>query len=131
MEDREILLRLRRHYSSNEAVAACNKEIARLGFELGVEKSEVAELKDKLSEATSALFIERKKSADVQAKLKTLEESLNSVRALGRAKKDLEENLRLRKEIRGLAKKFNNLRYFVIGNRLTPPYDAYLLENNL
>lgn len=130
MDDREILLRLRRQYSESEAVASCNKEIARLGFELGVERSEVAELKDKLSEATSALLAERKKSADLDNRLRVMTESVKNARALGRSQEDQKENKRLRKELKDLAKKFNSLRSFLIANRIMPPSDYYLIENS-
>ena len=130
MNDQEILLRLRRQYSKDEAIAACNKEIARLGFELGVERSDVAELKDTLSAVTSDLLLERKRSAEAMTKLKAMEESVKTARAIGRAQEDQKENKRLRKELKDLAKKFNSLRSFLIANQIMPPSDYYLIENN-
>lgn len=129
MNDSEILLRLRRQFSKDEAVAACNKEISRLGFELGVKRSEVDELTHELQLVKNQLALAKNSLETERKKLKALQESEAAARAIGRSQRDQQENKRLRKELRELAKRFNNLRYFVIGNRLTPPYESYLLEN--
>jgi len=47
MEDRDILLKIKRDFTHDEAVQLLNKRIAELEFELGVVKSERDEAKEK------------------------------------------------------------------------------------
>lgn len=114
-QDTEVLLRLRRQYSKDEAIAACNKEISRLQFELGVEKSEVARLTEEVGRATSLIgqLTESNKSIRVHNKQLTAQQPIKETR----------------KKLRQLTAKYNSLRSVLISNNLMPASDYYNIEN--
>ena len=114
-QDAEVLLKLRRQYSKDEAVSACNKEISRLQFELGVEKSEVARLTEEVNRATSVIG--------------QLTESNRSIRAHNKQLTDQQQIKETRRKLRELNDKYNSLRSVLVSNNIMPTNDYYNVTN--
>ena len=91
MEDRAILLKIKRDFTHNEAVQSLLKIVSALELETGVLKSELSEAKDKLREIRKERLMTKKQWLQEEAFAIVNKEKANLENKSRQYKKSMEE----------------------------------------